>query len=708
MRVRPTVAIFLGLAACAAVARGQKVERPYRLSSVDIKERVIWGAECRQPAGKGLAFGGQHQDADDGRPHTRLLEGDTWRTVHEELRAKNPLQSFHYRAWKLRNDVKNICARLRHLYLEGLSVAEEAISLRTERSDLEKTGQGILALIDELEKTSGEEYEQQQIRFALDHLKVVKEQVAPTLESCSAGVIKALSQAQIALELVAEAMNSEPPPRALHCGVPRKKGDQDLPAQGIAYDAGTGLYVIFGGDHLDYLTNDTWVFDPAKKKWFQQHPPGAPAPRANHRLEALGDGKVRMTGGYTYSSNTDYCGGQYKDVKDGPWVYDIERNKWSGGDPESPDSRVYRSGPFHPDFYLQGDKPNAASFEKRLRELPVNEWVSTDPPYRARLNRDWGTARIDPDRDMMLRWSGGHSAHGGTDVLHFHFAANRWELPIPVEFPLGQLYSNTSYPNGFNFNLRPWMTGHTYQNYAYDPPSKKMVKAGRPRHYYIYDPGVGDWIARGDKPAAMKYNSCFYTLTLVATSRGAVCWGKNGKVHLFEYRQRKWIEIELSGDSLPGAEVDNSTIAYDSRRDRVLMFRKPYGKAPYDGQVYSLDLKSQSVAALSPGAMDSVGASRYIDRCCYDAENDLVLMATFLEGGGDHTPTPAYDCANNRWIMLDIKYRVGQRHNRTARAFPQGRSCGIMYDAKRKLIWGTDTDSQVYVLRLERDTVNGS
>jgi predicted NUDIX family phosphoesterase len=120
------------------------------LSSVDIKERVIWGAECRQPAGKGLAFGGQHQDADDGRPHTRLLEGDTWRTVHEELRAKNPLQSFHYRAWKLRNDVKNICARLRHLYLEGLSVAEEAISLRTERSDLEKTGQGILALIDEL------------------------------------------------------------------------------------------------------------------------------------------------------------------------------------------------------------------------------------------------------------------------------------------------------------------------------------------------------------------------------------------------------------------------------------------------------------------------------------------------------------------------------------------------------------------------------
>ena len=39
----------------------------------------------------------------------------------------------------------------------------------------------------------------------------------------------------------------------------------------------------------------------------------------------------------------------------------------------------------------------------------------------------------------------------------------------------GQLYSNTSYPNGYNFNLRPWVTGHTYQNYGYDPLTRQMV-----------------------------------------------------------------------------------------------------------------------------------------------------------------------------------------------------------------------------------------
>ena len=33
--------------------------RPYRLESVDLKQRVIWGATCRLPDGRGLAFGGQ-------------------------------------------------------------------------------------------------------------------------------------------------------------------------------------------------------------------------------------------------------------------------------------------------------------------------------------------------------------------------------------------------------------------------------------------------------------------------------------------------------------------------------------------------------------------------------------------------------------------------------------------------------------------------
>jgi hypothetical protein len=233
-----------------------------------------------------------------------------------------------------------------------------------------------------------------------------------------------------------------------------------------------------------------------------------------------------------------------------------------------------------------------------------------------------------------------------------------------------------------------------------------MVKAGRPRHFYRYDPDVADWIGRGDKPPAMIYNSCFYTLTLVATPHGAVCWGGNGKVCLFSARRSEWTELELTGDPLPGAKVDNSTIAYDSRRDRVLIFNTPGYNSPYAGQIFALDVKTRAVESLDPLGMQQAHRIAQIDRCCYDAAHDLVLMATHLEPSDAWTPTPAYDCAENRWVTLDIQYETGERYGRTTRLFPTGRSAGVMFDPRRQLIWGTDTNSQVYVLRLDRPDAN--
>jgi hypothetical protein len=690
-------------AGTTSVVRGQ-LGRSYRLTATDLKQRVIWGAQCRTSAGEGLAFGGQDQDAADGRPHTRVLVDGQWQAIDQELRDGNPLQPLHERVWSLRCVVKNVRARARFIYFQGLPNSAAAQLLGSEvvpaQNDLL---QKIADLIKELKGFGGKEYERGQAEYAIQQLEAARRLVQPLTHGLSTEAIQSMRQAQIDLELAAAALGAEPPPRALDCGAPRIRGEPaPPPARALVYDPSTKLYVLFGGDHLDCLTNDTWVFDPSGPRWYQRHPEGAPPPRANHRLEVLDDGKIRMTGGYTYTSNTDYCGGQYASVNDGEWIYDIRADKWSGGGLVPADSRTYRTGPFHPDYYLQGDKPNAAEFQAWIENLPVNQWVATDPPCRPRLNRDWGTARIDPDRDMMLRWSGGHSAHGGTDVPHYHFATNRWELPFPVEFPLGQLYSNTSYPRGFNFNWRPWMTGHTYQNYAYDPPSKKMVKAGRPRHFYTYDPDIGDWIGRGQKPPVMIYNSCFYTLTLTATPHGAMCWGGNGKVCLFNHAVGEWAELELMGDPLPGAKVDNSTIAYDSTRDRALIFNTPGYRIPYDGRVWALDMKSKTVTELSPEGMEQAHRIAQIDRCCYDPANDLVLIATYLKDEGDWTATPAYDCATYRWVTLDLKYETGERLGRTSRAFPHGRSGGVMFDPQRRLIWGTDTNSQVYVLRLDR------
>ncbi len=585
----------------AVAARGQ--QKSYRLNSVDLKQRVIWGAACREPEGRGLAFGGQDQMADDGRPHTRILMDGRWKPIRAELRNADPLQNLHERVWSQRQSVKNILASARSMYFQGRPAADVGELLKSKvKMPLAKRERDLGELESALASTATDDnYWQSQARFAQKHLARARELIPDFQNGAEADSLSDLHRAQIQLEIAAEALEAEPPARAMNCGAARRSQD-NFGAEGetLVYDSQTGLYVLFGGDHLDYLTNDTWVFDPKVERWFQRHPESAPPPRANHRLKAPGDGTIRMTAGYTYSSATDYVSGQYVDLDDGEWTYNLKADTWTGGQLVAPDSRVYRTGPFHPEFYFEGPSPDAEKFEAWLKAIPANEWTPTNPPRLPQLNRDWGTARIDPDRDLMLRWSGGHSAHGGTDVLQFHFATNRWELPFPVEFPLGQLYSNTSYPDGFNFNKRPWMTGHTYQNYDYDPPSRMMIQTGRPRHFYIYDPDAGDWVGRGEKPQAMQYNSCFYTLTLTATPHGVVCWDKNGRVHRYDHKAGKWLELELSGDTLPGAYVDNSTIAYDAKRDRVLMLNTlGYGK-PFDGQVWSLDLKTGTVKALSP------------------------------------------------------------------------------------------------------------
>ena len=688
------VLVCLLVAATAYAAPAGK--RPYRLPDTDLKQRVIWGAVCEGPDGTGLAFGGQDQEADDGRPHTRIKANGRWTCIRDDLRAATPLQEFGERAWSMRNLLKRSAASARAIWFKGLAdqehrertsagVAPIQASVRDDVADLVailRQAQGGCAAC-AAEATA-----------ALRFLRPVQGRCATLAKSLLAGVapdaIKAMDAVQMELGKAAEALDAEPPPRAL---------------SPIVHEPKAGLYVLFGGDHLDYLMNDTWVFDPTKRRWMQRHPPSAPPPRANHTLRATGDGKAVLAGGYTYSSNTDYCGGQYIDLDDGEWTYDVAADKWTGGEGVPPDSRTYRTGPFHPDWYLEGPKPDAAAHEKVLAALPVNKWVMLEPPRVPRLNRDWGTVRLDTDHDVILVWSGGHSAHGGTDVLHYHLSTNRWELPHPVEFPLGQLYANTRYPDGFNFNRRPWPTGHTYQNYEYDPLSKRLLFTGRPNYTYFYDPEAADWVGRAGKPPDMVYNSCFYTLTLCATPRGVICWGQGprrerGRIHRYHPERKAWEAVELKGE-LPEPRVDHSTLVYDSKRGRLLLLCCDYGKKP-NGQVWELDLRTMAARTLNPVNMAAAGGADYqIDRACYVPDADLVLLCTLLPGGeGDLRRHVAYDCERNRWVSLRINYETDARGPLAPTAVR--RSVGLVYDARRKLIWGVDTNRvRVFVLRFD-------
>lgn len=679
---------LLLLVVLGTVAVGQ--QKSYRLPGVSLKEQVIWGSSLEVPEVGGLAFGGQDQQANDGNPHTRIKENSEWKSIYAETLDKSPLKLNLTVTRSLARFQKDAGAQARLIYFKGLPADEEIKLARTIRIPFQDCAT-LAAALNDLAAKQLKGAESEQARRAAQELELAAEIGKKLLPALEKGVtpeaIQQLRAAQIHMEKAAGCLDVEPQGRAL---------------SPLVYDPKTKLFVLFGGDHLDYLTNDTWVFDLVAKRWTQRHPKSAPPPRANHTLKAAGDGKIVLSGGYTYTSSTDYVGGQYRDHGDGEWVYDVEKNIWTGPKEGVPaESRVYRSGPFYPDFYLTGLKPEAASFQTVLKQLPVNTWVKTQPPQLPRLNRDWGSAVLDTERDLILRFSGGHSAHGGTDVLHYHLATNRWELPFPVEFPLGQTYSNTEYPEGFNFNLRPWVTGHTYQNYGFDPIGKKLVFTGRHTHSYVYDPTVGDWIARYGKPQGMVYNSCFYTLTLCPTPTGLICWTQNGGLFRYDSGNNVWVDLKPKGKLL-GSIVDNSTMVHDSRRNRLLFFRKQYGdKTKYDGTMQAVDLKTLEVSTLTPPNAAAAADVPYLCQIRYDAANDLLLVGGTLPPGSDGLRrTPAYDPSGNRWVSLKITGDDPSGKN--------GRnvSLGLMYDARRQLFWAVDTNSQVYVLKLNPATAD--
>ncbi len=673
----------------SAQATKKKPPRPIRLKAVSLKQPIIWGSECAGPDGFALAFGGQDQASGDGRPHTRIKVDGQWKPIVDKLRKANPLQLLRRDVWTVRGKLKDAVAKARFAYFEGKPSAAEAASLM-------KTAAGqIVAVKAELTAKAGtlQAYSRGQGKRALGHVTpaaaAVKKTAGRLTKALSADDIKNLHAAQIHLERAAAALGAEPPGRAL---------------SPIVYDAKSKLFVLFGGDHLDYLTNDTWVFDPATTQWRQRHAKAAPPPRANHTLVAA-DGKVTLTGGYTYFNDIWYCGGPYLNLGDGAWVYDIAADRWTspaGRNGTDDDTRVYRRKEFHPDFFLQGPAPDAAAFAKKLKELPANTWVRTKPPHRPKMNRDWGTAVIAPAYDVMLRFSGGHSAHGGSDVPIFHFATNRWELTFPIELPLGQTYSNTSYPTGYNLNRRPWPTGHTYKSYAFDPVSKLMVFVGQRSEFFLFDPAVGDWVGKAAKPKGMSYNSCFYTLMCCRTPGAIVCWTKLGTMFRFDGRARQWKPFKTNGETLPGAHVDSSGIDCNTKRNRMLLFPARYGKGTYDGQVISVDLTTGRAAKLNPAGVDGIKvAPKLFRESCYVPAADLVLFAgTSLPPGNDGIrATPAYDCASNRWVALKIPgpHPAGKRGRDV--------SLGQMYDAKRGLIWCVDTNGNIFVCRLDPKTV---
>jgi hypothetical protein len=664
-------------------------------------------SECRAPKGKGLAIDGIDQRREDPRPHTRILVDGAWKSIHPELLKGNPLQSRCDTGRALAIDLMRARALTRHIWFKGLS--PDAERERLDKDAVPALNEFLSAFdtyIKELEELDElPEYEQGQIAFALKHFGKARELLKTgeqiRKDVLHAEAIIAMQKAQVHVEIGSDGLDAEPSPRVLSTPI---------------YDKKTGLYVVFGGDHFDFVMNDTWVFDPAKNRWFQRHPESAPVPRAMHRYKAPGDGTIKMYGGYHYPAK----GGRYIWVGNKEWTYDIAADKWIAPRSEKawpPDSRRYHGGSEHPSHFLNGPKPNAAAQEKKLAELPVNTWVNMKPPYRPAGNRDWGTVALDVDRDLIAVWNGGHSAYCSSGVPHYHLGTNRWELPYPAEIPLGMVGASAKSPSGFSFNRRHWVTNHSWGFYQYDRKLNRMITVGSMNifnwdpHFYLYNPGLAEWEGRHPKTG---------TLLKVGHSNVAVVWTRHGTVattrirnsryvHLLDYEAMRFKPLKIQG-TFHGHADDWSGMAFDSKRDRLYGIAGP----PYKGaRISMLDMKTRNTSWLKPENPEAMAPGcKFLRETRYIPDLDIMLicdgigaMKTFVKHGKERTDwfpgtrMAAYDPAKNRWLVLDIK---GQPKGSRGETYCQ--HWGFRYDEQRKLLWGVNRNGSVWGLRIDPKT----
>lgn len=633
---------------------------------------MIWGWTCELDDGSGLAFGGVHQTADDGRVHTRVKVAGEWQSIIDEMRQNNPLQKQFEAVWALRNASKDTLARARHLYFEGKLAAEEAKILQAGINPavdkLTKDLAGQIAALKALDKL--DRYEAGQVAQALKRLDAAAEHFKSFDSQVTVEQLTAMRRGQIELERASEMLDAEPPPRALSL---------------IAWDPKTKVYALFGGDHTDYVTNDLWIFDPAKRKWFQRHTEGAPEPRADHHWDALGDGRIAMFGGYTgYLPNQGY-------IHVGPsrWIYDIEKNTWnSDGHQDKLVAAGTRAGtyepPSGPESYMKGPRPDAAAQEAKLKALPANTWVKFEPLHRLG-SRDWATWNYDAERDMLYVFGGGHVSYAGSDVARYHLSTNRWEITDPVELPLGGIGSNEQYPTGFNFNRRPWVRPHVWNSQSYDPDLKRIVLGGatNPKidpYFYLYDPEKADWVARHRIGDGM--GNGVYGLQLRHSKGGMFGW-YGTDAWLLDAKTLTWNRLALQG-KMPSTGVDSCGMVYDAKRDRMLLLTLGgYGR-PYDGQIHALDFAGKQIAPLNPEGMDDSKAwSIFLREAIYYPKADMIIVPQMLKRGGkslaDHIL--AYEPAKNRWVVIKTPGAVGEPFH------DGGVSMSIHYDARRDLLW---------------------
>jgi hypothetical protein len=350
----------------------------------------------------------------------------------------------------------------------------------------------------------------------------------------------------------------------------------------VGYDPERKLFVLFGGDHGDYVLADTWLYDPAKRAWRQFWSKSVPEARCGGQLVWLPKAKkLALLGGntalrkLTYQNFLQPCS---PDV----WLFDPSAslragpdNGWQLAVKAGDEVKVKTKDNFplfmnlNPVVCLADDTLVALAIGGNYYRdfMCSSTWmvrIEAPPPgprdgepAPVRLYRS-----IVPEYNPQWYDAAPRGSREEVDSMLAAMPANHWiEVPRPPatcgETSWGtalfdpdrdQLYTwsggHCADPSdavhtyhvainrwsigyvaggigkGTLFTGRPDCMNHTYKNFAFDPVTR-LVVAPHQAGTHVYDPDARDW-TRFTREQPFGYET--YVTKCLGTPKGVVAW----------------------------------------------------------------------------------------------------------------------------------------------------------------------------------------
>ncbi len=687
----------------------------------------IWGSMCYDPLNKEILHSGGDGGSATIGTFVYSLEKNEWRKLEF---GSARLKELSAKAKDLRWQAKALLGACANRFAVSETAAEAKADLAAKANEL-ATAAGNLA--SEVKSATLADHEKTAGQVAARRLVAAAEALMAATPSLSGKIaapnVAAIRAVRVSVEQSVDALAAEPPGRA------RSQS---------AYDPVHKKIVLFGGDGLDRVLADTWVYDCATRSWEQKFPEKCPAPRAGHIFAWLPKAsRFVLAGGYS----RDW-------LEQEVWTYDLAADAWKlllhvplvdedwgrqkfshdcpritartnmvgavdendvlicpdpqgGGlvtwgckidaikiDEAGTAARASTSGAYtfnriDPAVWEKAAKPEPEKTRQLLTDLPANQWTALKfPLYAPGATNRWGTTAYDVDRHQLLFWGGGHATSQEDDVSHFSVLGGFWTVGYHPDDPIEIIYA--SVPTPLSFNDRVHVPMHAYKAYDYDPTLGKMLYFDR-----VYNPAVREWEPTPvpgleQHPGSL---SCF----LAPTPHGMVAYSEQG-LYGFDAKAGRWQKLPWNGPPFGGIYCDGHALRYDSKRDCLWLAN--------DKVIFRYDMASGKAEKVEFKKPKALGQFIFYSEEVYLPDADLILLMNLFAKPDGKLSNVVWDPTNAKFYWADLTFMENDKPVEFKGA-PFSWSDALRYDPELKLILLNNSSAQkVWALKFDRKAAN--